>query len=79
MKIGVIHYNFPGYSFTDYLKYASETGYGYVELFGVTDILSQEKLRVYTGVNIKGAIWLGRGFVTSLYLDLRLSISFSIM
>ncbi len=43
MKIGVIHYNFPGYSFTDYLKYASETGYGYVELFGVRDILSQEK------------------------------------
>jgi len=32
MKIGVIHYNFPGYSFTDFLKYASETGYGYVEL-----------------------------------------------
>lgn len=32
MKIGVIHYNFPGYSLTDFLKYASETGYGYVEL-----------------------------------------------
>jgi sugar phosphate isomerase/epimerase len=32
MKIGVIHYNFPGYSFTDFLRYASETGYGYVEL-----------------------------------------------
>jgi sugar phosphate isomerase/epimerase len=32
MRIGVIHYNFPGYSFTDFLKYASETGYGYVEL-----------------------------------------------
>jgi sugar phosphate isomerase/epimerase len=32
MKIGVIHYNFPGYSFTDFLKYASQTGYGYVEL-----------------------------------------------
>jgi len=31
-KIGVIHYNFPGFSFTDFLKYASETGYGYVEL-----------------------------------------------
>ena len=31
-KIGVIHYNFPGFSFADYLKYASSTGYGYVEL-----------------------------------------------
>ena len=31
-KIGVIHYNFPGLSFTDFLKYASQTGYGYVEL-----------------------------------------------
>lgn len=32
MKIGVIHYNFPGYSLTDFLRYARETGYGYVEL-----------------------------------------------
>ena len=32
MKIGVIHYNFPGYSLTDFLRYASETGYGYLEL-----------------------------------------------
>jgi len=32
MKIGVIHYNFPGYSLTDFLRYASETGYGYIEL-----------------------------------------------
>ncbi|HEX29256.1 TPA: sugar phosphate isomerase/epimerase [Candidatus Poribacteria bacterium] len=31
-KIGVIHYNFPGYSFEDFLRYASETGFGYVEL-----------------------------------------------
>jgi len=31
-KIGVIHYNFPGYSFDDFLKYASDTGYEYVEL-----------------------------------------------
>lgn len=31
-KIGVIHYNFPGFSFADYLKYASSVGYGYVEL-----------------------------------------------
>lgn len=31
-KLGVIHYNFPGFSLTDFLKYASETGYGYVEL-----------------------------------------------
>ena len=31
-KLGVIHYNFPGFSLTDFLRYASETGYGYVEL-----------------------------------------------
>lgn len=37
MKLGVIHYNFPGYSFTDYLKYASETGYEYLEL-SVADV-----------------------------------------
>ena len=41
MKIGVIHYNFPGYSFTDFLKYASETGYGYVEL-SVADVWDQD-------------------------------------
>ena len=40
MKIGVIHYNFPGYSFTDFLKYASETGYGYVEL-SIGDVWGQ--------------------------------------
>ncbi len=43
MKIGVIHYNFPGFSFTDFLKYASETGYGYVELFATGDIWSQDE------------------------------------
>jgi len=31
-KLGVIHYNFPGFSFMDFLKYASKTGYKYVEL-----------------------------------------------
>jgi len=31
-KIGVIHYNFPGYSFDEFLRYAKDTGYGYVEL-----------------------------------------------
>lgn len=31
-KIGVIHYNFPNYSFDDFLRYASSTGYKYVEL-----------------------------------------------
>jgi len=31
-KIGVIHYNFPGLSFADFLKVAAEAGYGHVEL-----------------------------------------------
>lgn len=31
-KIGVIHYNFPGFSFQDFLKFAADTGYEYVEL-----------------------------------------------
>lgn len=31
-KIGVIHYNWPGFSFAEFLKFAAETGYGYVEL-----------------------------------------------
>jgi len=31
-KIGVIHYNFPGFSFDDFLKYANKTGYEYLEL-----------------------------------------------
>ncbi|MBI4531936.1 MAG: sugar phosphate isomerase/epimerase [Candidatus Latescibacteria bacterium] len=31
-KIGVIHYNFPGFSFQDFLKFAADTGYQYVEL-----------------------------------------------
>src|SRR5688572_9407173 len=31
-KIGVIHYNFPGFSFQDFLKFAADAGYQYVEL-----------------------------------------------
>jgi len=31
-KLGVIHYNFPGYSMEDFLSYAEDTGFGYVEL-----------------------------------------------
>jgi len=31
-KIGVIHYNFPDFSFEQYLQYAADTGYGYLEL-----------------------------------------------
>lgn len=31
-KIGVIHYNWPGFSFEEFLKFAAETGYQYVEL-----------------------------------------------
>lgn len=31
-KIGVIHYNFPGFSFQDFLQFAADTGYEYVEL-----------------------------------------------
>jgi sugar phosphate isomerase/epimerase len=40
-KIGVIHYNFPGYSFTDFLKYAKETGYGYLEL-SIADVWGKD-------------------------------------
>ena len=31
-KIGVIHYNFPNFSFQDFLKFAADAGYEYVEL-----------------------------------------------
>ncbi len=31
-KIGVIHYNWPGFSFEEFLRFAAETGYQYVEL-----------------------------------------------
>lgn len=40
-KIGVIHYNFPGFSFADFLKYASTTGYKFVEL-SVGDVWSND-------------------------------------
>ena len=43
MKIGVIHYNFPGLSFTDFLKYASETGYGYLEYLNTGTILNPDE------------------------------------
>lgn len=36
-KIGVIHYNFPGYSLDDFLKYANDTGYEYVEV-AISDV-----------------------------------------
>jgi sugar phosphate isomerase/epimerase len=31
-KLGVIHYNFPGFAFSEFLKFAAEAGYQYVEL-----------------------------------------------
>lgn len=31
-KLGVIHYNFPDFSFSDFLKFAADAGYQYVEL-----------------------------------------------
>jgi sugar phosphate isomerase/epimerase len=31
-KLGVIHYNWPGFTFEQFLKFCAETGYGYVEL-----------------------------------------------
>ena len=43
MKIGVIHYNFPGYSFTDFLKYASETGYEYLEYLNAGELLNPDE------------------------------------
>ena len=32
LKIGVIHYNWPNFSFDEFLRFAAESGYGYVEL-----------------------------------------------
>jgi len=40
-KIGVIHYNFPQFSLSDFLRYAKDTGYGYVEL-AVADVWTDE-------------------------------------
>ena len=37
IKLGVIHYNFPGFSFEQFLKFAADTGFGFVEL-QITDI-----------------------------------------
>lgn len=31
-KIGVVHYNFPHFSFDQFLRFAADTGYGWVEL-----------------------------------------------
>lgn len=31
-KIGVVHYNYPGFSFDQFLRFAADTGYEYVEL-----------------------------------------------
>ena len=40
-KIGVIHYNFPEFSLSDFLRYAEDTGYDYVEL-AVADVWADE-------------------------------------
>lgn len=40
-KIGVIHYNWPGFSFEEFLKFAAETGYQYVEL-QISDVWTPE-------------------------------------
>ena len=31
-KIGVIHYNWPGFTFEQFLEFAAEVGFRYVEL-----------------------------------------------
>ena len=31
-KLGLIHYNWPGFSFDDFLRFAAENGGGWVEL-----------------------------------------------
>lgn len=31
-KIGVVHYNYPGFSFDQFLRFAADTGYSWVEL-----------------------------------------------
>ena len=31
-KFGMVHHNFPGFSFDEFLRFISETGFGYVEL-----------------------------------------------
>ena len=31
-KLGIVHYNFPGFSFQWFLKFTAEAGYRYVEL-----------------------------------------------
>lgn len=40
-KLGVIHYNFPGFSFDDFLQFAADAGYQYVEL-QLPDVWGQE-------------------------------------
>ncbi len=42
MKLGVIHYNFPGYSMEDFLSYSEETGFGHVEL-QIGDVWDEER------------------------------------
>lgn len=41
MKFGVIHYNFPGFSFQEFLKFVSDTGYKFVEL-QIGDVWSKD-------------------------------------
>lgn len=41
-RFGVIHYNWPGFSFTSFLRFAAETGYGWVEL-QLPDVWSREE------------------------------------
>ena len=40
-RIGVIHYNFPRFSFQDFLCFAAETGYQYVEL-QINDVCDED-------------------------------------
>ncbi len=40
-KIGVIHYNFPGYTMEDFLSYAQDTGFKYVEI-QIGDVWDEE-------------------------------------
>ena len=40
-KLGFIHYNWPGFSFDDFLRFAEENGAGYVEL-QLTDVCEED-------------------------------------
>lgn len=54
-KLGFIHYNWPGFSFDDFLRFAAENGAGWVEL-QLTDVCENDDFDEERAANVRAQV-----------------------